>query len=119
MKGHMGEFVAVGEEAFDAEPVRAATTVDAHGLVLGHFDFVWRLLRRVGVPHADLDDAAQQVFVVASGRLSSIAAGSERTFLFGVALRTAATLRRNLRRRERWVRTGDADAPSAWPTPQE
>jgi hypothetical protein len=31
-----------------------------------HLDFVWRCLRRFGVPAADADDAAQQVFLVAA-----------------------------------------------------
>ena len=41
----------------------------------------------------------QQVFVVASRRLSSIAIGSERSFLLGTALRVARTSRRTLGRR--------------------
>jgi RNA polymerase sigma-70 factor (ECF subfamily) len=114
----MGEF-ALDKEAFPPEPALAPARVDARDLVIVHFDFVWRLLRRLGVPSADVDDAAQHVFVVASARLPSIIPGRERSFLFGVALRTAATLRRDSRRRERWVRTGDADGPSGWLTPHE
>lgn len=81
-------------------------------LVRQHFDFVWRLLRRLGVPEPDADDAAQQVFIVATRRLAQIPTGGERTFLYGTALRTAGTLRRNQRRRARWVEPGPADCVS-------
>lgn len=64
-----------------------------------HFEFVWRSVRRLGVPEADADDAVQQVFIVASRRLASIAEGSERAFLFGTALRVASHTRRAARRR--------------------
>jgi RNA polymerase sigma-70 factor, ECF subfamily len=63
-----------------------------------HFDFVWRSLRRLGVPVADLDDAAQEVFVVAARRLDDFAKDRERAFLFGTATRVASTRRRGLRR---------------------
>ena len=91
----------------------------ARGLVLEHFDFIWRLLCRLGVPGSDVDDAAQQVFIIATQRLADVPLGGERTFLYGVALRTAATLRRNLRRRARWVELGPADCASSEPTPHE
>jgi len=64
-----------------------------------HFEFVWRSLRRLGVADADTDDAVQQVFITASSKLDAIADGSERSFLFGVALRVASHARRAVRRR--------------------
>jgi RNA polymerase sigma-70 factor (ECF subfamily) len=91
----------------------------ARALVADHFDFVWRLLRRLGIPEAEVDDAAQQVFIVGSRRLADIAVGSERTFLYGTVLRTAATVRRNLRRRERVIETSPADGESSARTPHE
>jgi RNA polymerase sigma-70 factor, ECF subfamily len=91
----------------------------SRALVFEHFDFVWRLLRRLGLPEGDVDDAAQQVFIVASQRLKEIPCGSERTFLYGTALRTAATLRRNTRRRARWVEAAPAEAISDGRTPHE
>jgi RNA polymerase sigma-70 factor, ECF subfamily len=88
-------------------------------LVVEHFDFVWRLLCRLGVPRPDVDDAAQQVFIAASRRLADIPDENERTFLYGTALRVAATLRRNLKRRQRVMEPGSADAASPEPTPHE
>jgi RNA polymerase sigma-70 factor, ECF subfamily len=91
----------------------------SRALVLAHFDFVWRLLRRLGLPEPAVDDAAQQVFIVASRRLAEIPLGSERTFLYGTALRTAATWRRDSRRRARWEEAATTEAISGAPNPHE
>jgi RNA polymerase sigma-70 factor, ECF subfamily len=79
----------------------AAAERDARlrAMVAEHFDFTWRNAVRLGVPRADADDAAQQVFLVAAGRLDDIAVGDERAFLFGACLRIAARHRRTLERR--------------------
>lgn len=45
------------------------------------------------MPHA-VDDAAQEVFIVASRKLEHIGAREERRFLYAVALRVAANARR-------------------------
>jgi RNA polymerase sigma-70 factor (ECF subfamily) len=62
-------------------------------------EFVQRSLRRLGVPALHLDDAAQQVFVVAARRIDDFQEHSERAFLLGVATRVASTERRSARRR--------------------
>lgn len=61
-----------------------------------HFRDVWRIVRRFGVPENSADDAAQEVFIIASRRLADIAVGSERPFLFASAVRVAANVRRSL-----------------------
>jgi RNA polymerase sigma-70 factor, ECF subfamily len=71
----------------------------ASALVADHFDFVWRLLRRLGLARDDADDAAQQVFMIAAQKLEQISAGSARSFLYGIALRVAANTRRAAQRR--------------------
>ncbi|MGC4093266.1 MAG: RNA polymerase sigma factor [Polyangiaceae bacterium] len=68
-------------------------------LVREHFDFIWRLLRRMGLEPQDADDAAQQVFMAATQKSERINSGSERTYLYGIALRVAANARRKLARR--------------------
>lgn len=68
-------------------------------LVREHYSFVWRLLRRLGLGEGDADDAAQQVFLAASGRLSAVEPARERPFLYGVALNVGARARRSLGRR--------------------
>ena len=64
-----------------------------------HFDLVWRTVRRLGVPPEAVDDAAQEVFVIASRKLASIGQGKERAFLYGTAGRVASTARRTSSRR--------------------
>lgn len=65
-----------------------------------HFDFVWRLLRRFGVSAANLDDAAQEVFVVAHRRWDSFVQGTEeRSWLAAIAQRVASAQRRASGRR--------------------
>lgn len=59
-----------------------------------HFAFIYRSLRRLGVHPADLDDASQQVFIIASNNLGRIEPGKDRAFLFGTAMRVAANVRR-------------------------
>ena len=68
-------------------------------LMQEHFDLVWRNLRRLGLSDADADDAAQEVFLIASRKLELIALGRERSFLFSTAIKVASTRRRSLRRR--------------------
>ncbi len=77
------------------EPGDLAALFDANA------DFVWRSVRRLGVPEAWADDATQQVFVIAQQKVTTIAAGHERAFLFRVAINVASHVRRAaVRRRE-------------------
>jgi len=66
-----------------------------------HFDFVWRSLRRLGVPLSALDAAAQEVFVVALRRHDEFEGRSAiKTWLFGIAWNIARSLARSPSRRE-------------------
>ncbi len=64
-----------------------------------HFALVWRSLRRFGVPAAEVDDAAQHVFLALSARLADVPPEKERSFLVGSCLRVAANARRREQRR--------------------
>ena len=83
----------------------AATSADARDFVAlyrAHFGFVWRILRRLGVPDEQLDDAAQEVFLVLHRRVTGLAPEvSLRSWLFGTARRVAADMRRGKHRHER------------------
>jgi RNA polymerase sigma-70 factor, ECF subfamily len=60
-----------------------------------HFAFVWRSLRRLGVPEADLPDAAQDVFLVVHRRLPEFEGRSKMsTWVFGIAMRVAQSRRK-------------------------
>jgi RNA polymerase sigma-70 factor (ECF subfamily) len=83
--------------AIPARPVMAADRLSA--MFHAHYDFVWRSVRRLGVPSDAVDDAAQEVFVVASRKLDAIELGKEKAFLFGAAMRVASDWRRAVQRR--------------------
>jgi RNA polymerase sigma-70 factor (ECF subfamily) len=73
-------------------------------MVVEHYDFIWRLLARLGVGTTEVDDATQQVFmVVVSREHLDIKSGSERSFLYGVALRVAKEFRRRAQSAQRNV----------------
>ena len=75
-----------------------------------HHDFVWRCVRRLGVPPALVDDATQEVFVIVLRRLADYDGRAPmRGWLFGILRRVAATYRRRARRA--------ASVPTPPPTP--
>ncbi|HEX2735252.1 MAG TPA: sigma-70 family RNA polymerase sigma factor [Polyangiaceae bacterium] len=83
----------------EASGVNAAS-IPFDKFVVDHLDFVWRSLKRFGVPPAEVDDATQQVFLIAHDKLALIRGGSERAFLISVAVRVASNTRRANQRRE-------------------
>lgn len=69
-------------------------------LYCDHFDFVFRNLRRLGVPSALTDDAVQEVYLVVLRHIDKYQRGSHpKAWLFAIAHRVASTYRRGLRRR--------------------
>jgi RNA polymerase sigma-70 factor (ECF subfamily) len=73
-----------------------------------HFRFVWRSLRRLGVPESDAADAAQDVFLVVHRRLDEFEGRSKvTTWLFGICLRVARDRKRLAHNRRR----SDDDSP--------
>ena len=64
-----------------------------------HARFVWLSLQRLGVHPSDVEDVAQDVFLIVHRRLASYDRRARiTTWLFGICLRVAA----NYRRRRRW-----------------
>jgi len=91
-----------------------AGTARFHALYREHFDFVFRNLRRLGIPEASVDDALQDVFVVALRRLDDFRDGTHpKAWLFAIALRVAGNFRRAQSRRAPLA----ALAPDALPGP--
>jgi RNA polymerase sigma-70 factor, ECF subfamily len=61
-----------------------------------HYPFVWRSVRRLGIPDAEVDDVVQDVFVVVHRRLGDFEGRSSvRTWLFGIAYRVVRDKRRS------------------------
>jgi len=60
-----------------------------------HFRFTWRSLRRLGVPEADVPDAAQEVFLVVHRRLPEFEGRAKvTTWLYRICFRVANDRRR-------------------------
>jgi RNA polymerase sigma-70 factor (ECF subfamily) len=87
-------------------------------LVGEHFEVLWRFLRRLGIPQADVDDAAQEVVVILARKLDQVQPGSERAFVLSTAFRVAAGFRRRVRRRREVDDTEMAELVSAEPDPE-
>src|SRR6478735_11926038 len=61
-----------------------------------HFAFVWRSLRRLGVPERDLGDATQEVFLVVHRKLGKLdLEHSIAGYVYAVCLRIASNRRRS------------------------
>jgi RNA polymerase sigma-70 factor (ECF subfamily) len=90
-----GSTLAVGEEeALSSEPGTLADPARLSAVLHRHYGGVWRAVRRFGVPAEAAEDATQEVFIIASRKLSTILEGQELRYLYGIALRVAANRRR-------------------------
>lgn len=78
----------------------AESARDFDALYEAHFDFVWRSLRRLGVPPGLAEDAAQDTFIVVHRRLADLRSdASAKAWLFAIALRVAHDYRRTQKRK--------------------
>jgi RNA polymerase sigma-70 factor (ECF subfamily) len=67
-----------------------------------HVRFVWRTVRRLGVPEADVEDVCQHVFEVVHRQLPGFRGDSKlTTWLFAVVRRVVADFRRSAYQRRR------------------
>ncbi len=97
------------EEGRAARP--AGPALDFETVYEAHFDFVWRSMGRLGVDPSAVEDAAQDVFVIAHRRLAEFEGRSSvKTWLFGIALRVAGDHRRAARRKRSQGFVPEADA---------
>lgn len=115
----MGEGSLTARKTASVVPAGATTGDRLEAMVADHHAFVWRSLRRLGVPLGDVDDSSQQVFLVAHRRLAEIARESERGFLFQTALRVAADWRRAHRRQFEQPGVDILEIPDVAATPEE
>jgi RNA polymerase sigma-70 factor (ECF subfamily) len=90
-----------------------------------HFSFVWRNVRRLGVPCESVDDAVQDVFLVVHRRLAEFEGRSSvRCWLYGILANVVRDARRKTRRKD--PRARGQEVPDVedivdvrGPTPQE
>jgi RNA polymerase sigma-70 factor (ECF subfamily) len=102
-----------------ARAASSAKSARVESFVREHHAFVWRVLRRSGLPAADADDAAQRVFLIAADRLDGIAQVSERGFLYRTAARVASNARRAMSRRRETPGFEEGDEPAPLPEPDD
>jgi RNA polymerase sigma-70 factor, ECF subfamily len=81
-----------------------------------HASFVWRVVKRLGVPEADAEDAVQEVFLVVAKRFDTYEErGAFRAWLVAIARQVAQHALRARFRRERKVRELTVPAPGGDP----
>jgi len=102
-------------------PSASVAAMSYEDIYRDHFDFVWRNVRRLGVPEALADDAVQDVFVVVHRRLGEFEGRSTmRTWLFGILSRVARDYRRSrMRQNNKALAIAAEGDPQAGPTPAD
>jgi RNA polymerase sigma-70 factor, ECF subfamily len=93
-------------------------TLTSDALFKEYAAFVWRVLRRLGVPDADVEDVCQEVFVAVHRQLPQFEGRSKpSTWIYAIAMRRAASYRRTaMRKREQPLEQVELErepAPSA------
>lgn len=84
----------------DPPAIETGAPTEFAALYREHFPFVWRTLKRLGVADANLDDAAQEVFLVVHRRIADFRRDtSAKAWLFAISQRVASTHRRSVRRK--------------------
>lgn len=121
----MGLFSRLTSRAGAQDPVPSSEergpimldATDLAALLDQNAEFVFRSLRRLGVPSSSADDATQQVFMIAQQKITTILAGRERAFLFAVASNVAAHVRRTASRRREVLADDDTSIADPAPLP--
>ena len=87
-----------------AQPEQTSSGLRVEQIYAEHVAMVWSGLRRLGVPEAGIEDAVQDVFLVAHRRLADFEGRSSiKTWLYGIVLRVAKDYRRSLARQAQRV----------------
>jgi RNA polymerase sigma-70 factor (ECF subfamily) len=85
-----------------------------------HVDFVWRNVRRLGVPDGAADDVVQSVFLVVFRRLDDFEGRSSlKTWIYEIVLRVVRDHRRTVRRKSPHAADADPIDPTTLIGPAE
>ncbi len=101
----MSMLASSGTEFVRAEVVSEDELVpEFDDLYRQNFRFTWSVLRRLGVPEASIEDAAQEVWVIVHRRLDALESPrAARSWLFQISRRVAARHRRGEQRSQRKI----------------
>lgn len=87
---------------------------DLASIYANNLEYVWRLLRRLGVHERDLEDMTHEVFVVVHRKLPTFDRSREvRPWVAGIAVRVASDYRRSARLRRVKVGTDGLESAAA------
>jgi RNA polymerase sigma-70 factor (ECF subfamily) len=115
--GHSPLIAQPDDIAGDIELVGRCRGGDAlafRALYDAHFEFVFRVSRRLGSPDSELDDVVQETFLVAFRRLDQFQSGRFSTWLFRIASNVASARHRRRRVREAFATLfGPREEPTA------
>ena len=119
--GHPVGGMAGSRQAVAGSSHEAGARVDerVYAAVKEHYPLAWRLVRRLGIPEADAEDAVQRVFLVVSRRITEVETGSERSFVASTAVRVASEIRRGTRRKPVELRAELDEASDPTEAPDE
>ena len=99
------QMVDVGELSLPRPERALPSGQDFAGIYHREFSYVWHTLRRLGVPHRELADVAQNVFIIVYSRFELYDPSRPlRPWLFGVSFRVAADYMRLARHAREMVR---------------
>jgi len=107
-----GSSIGTQGDAETGAPPRPSGIFSFRDLYEKEVQFIYRNLRRLGVPPADIEDRAQEVFVIAHRRFEEFVdhGYGARSWLFQIALRVAADARRHRQRHPEDADGGEAMA---------
>ncbi len=111
---------AMAAPAASADPALTPAPAQLDQVYEQWADYVWRMLQRLGVRSADLEDLCHDVFLVAHRRFGEFDGRvGVNAWLFGICLRTAANYRRRARVRHEHVNADDEAARMPAPAAAE
>jgi RNA polymerase sigma-70 factor (ECF subfamily) len=94
----------------------AAVPLDLAAIFRAYHAFVYRCVRRLGVPEGAAEDTTQEVFLVVQRRLPDYEErGSMRSWLYRIAQRVASTQKRGQMRAQRRIERVEAPEPERLP----
>ncbi len=108
----MGSTAIVQNEERSSDP----SSFDFEEMYRTHIAYLWRTLQRLGIPKADLEDRAHDVFSVVYRKKNSFDASlAFRPWLFGIAFRVASDARKRARVRQNTVTSQTEHADDSQP----
>ncbi len=89
-----------------------ASTISFAAIYDANFRFVWRSVRRLGVPESAVADVTQDVFLVVHRRLPEFDdRGGPRSWLYSITVRTVRAYRRTLAKKHPHALRAEAGGP--------